>query len=161
MTTTEQDWQDRDRSWEHLGRAAEHFARRVARDARRFATHVEAHVGEFAHDVRHDWRCGARAGRHARRGAAPDVRGVFEDIRGVLAAVLDGVDELITSVFQDAPSAETATETAAGWARVVLNREATCGGCGHTLAAGSEGHVRQREGTREFRCLACGVPASA
>jgi hypothetical protein len=142
MTTSE-------RGWENIGRAAEHFARRVAHDARRFAERIEAHVGEFAHDVRHQWRCGERFG--GRRASADDVRRVFEDIRGVLAAVLDGVDELITGVFHD--EAETS------WTRVVFNREATCGGCARTIGAGSEGYVRRRAGGREVRCLECGAPA--
>jgi hypothetical protein len=41
---------------------------------------------------------------------------------------------------------------------VVLNREATCGGCGKKAAAGSEAWVRKAPAGTEFRCGQCGVP---
>jgi hypothetical protein len=147
MTQTDERWQDLRGSWEHFGRAAEHLARRVARDARRFATRLEEHVGEFASDVGREWRCGASA----RRPPAPDVRRVFEDIRGVLAAVLEGVDEMITDVFSG--------ERDEPWTRVVCNRDTACEGCGRTVEKGGEGYVRRRPGGRQFRCLECGIPA--
>ena len=140
-------------SWQHIGRAAEDFARRVARDARRFAERVEAHVGEFAHDVRHEWHCGHRTERRRDQGSAEDVRRVFQEIRGVLAAVLDGVDEFVTRAFQE--------ETEPAWARVVCNHDVSCGKCGRPIAAGQEAHVRATAEHREFRCLDCGAPAAA
>ena len=136
--------------WEHLGRAAEHFARRVARDAREFAERVEAHVGEFAHDVRHDWHCGRRTSWGAHEGAAEDVQLVFRDIRGVLSAVLDGVDEFIARAFHDQADK-------ARWARIVCNRDASCGTCGRAITAGQEAYVRGTADRREFRCLDCGA----
>ena len=153
MTHTDDRWQDLRDNWQHLGRAAEHFARRVARDARKFASRMEEHAGDFAGEVQREWRCGARTAKHAMPGSADDVRRVFEDIRGVLAAVLEGVDELITDVFSGG--------AAEPWTRVVSNRDATCAGCGRAVAAGAEAWVRRRPGGREFRCVECGVPKDA
>ncbi len=151
MTTRERDRENPYRGWAHVGRAAEHFARRVARDARRFAERIEEHAGEFAHDVARDWQ---RAGRESRCGDAPrsasDVRRVFDDVRGVMADVLDGVDELIGRVFH--------SESEHDWARVVHNREVTCGACGRATPAGGEGYVRRTTAGTEVRCLDCGVP---
>lgn len=149
MTTTHSGRHDG--GWEHFGRAAEHFAHRVARDARVFASRIEEHVGELAHDVRREWRCGSFAERRSRGGSAEDVRRVFEDIRGVLSGILDGVDEFVTRAFQDAPDEP--------WARVVCNREARCDACARTIGAGEEAHHRRTAAAREFRCLDCGVPA--
>jgi len=139
--------------WEHLGRAAEHFARRVARDARKFAERVEAHVGEFAHDVQHEWHCGRRTSWAGHEGAGEDARRVFQDIRGVLVAVLDGVDEFITRAFHEQGEER--------WARIVCNHDVTCGKCGRAVAAGQEAHVRRTAEHREFRCLDCGVPGGS
>jgi hypothetical protein len=151
MTDTDQRWEDLRGGWEHLGRAAEHLARRVARDARRFAARVEEHVGEFAGDLGREWRCGASARRHGGRDSAAEVRRVFEDVRGVLAAVIQGVDELITDVFSGV--------TDEPWTRVVCNRDTTCDGCGRSVETGGEGWVRRRASGRQFRCAGCGVPA--
>ena len=147
MTTTERG------GWEHFGRAAEHLARRVAHDARRFAARVEEHVGEFARDVRHEWRCGQRTAWRGEGASADDVRRIFADVRGVLSAVLDGVDEFISGVFHET--------TATSWTRVVLNRDATCGRCARSIPAGHEAHVRGSAERREFRCLDCGVQPAA
>lgn len=143
--------------WESIGRAAEHFARRVARDAGKFAERMEEHASEFAHDVSRDWHRRRRHHRHAGRveGEA-DVRRIFEDIRTVLADVLDGVNELIERVF--ATSGETPHED---WVRLVSNRDSTCAGCGHTVAAGDEAYARRTGEGQEFRCLGCGVPSAA
>jgi len=130
------------RGWDRFGRSAERFARRVAREAERFASRVEEHVSEFARDTRHAWR-------PAGPGSADQVRRVFEEVRGIIAAVLDGIDELITDVFQ-----KDADEP---WARVVCNHEAHCETCGTTLAAGAEAWVRKRPEGPVFRCLACGT----
>ncbi|HYR96754.1 MAG TPA: hypothetical protein VEM57_08445 [Candidatus Binatus sp.] len=151
MTHTDDRRQDARGSWEHLGRAAEHLARRVARDARQFAARVEEHVGEFAGDVRREWRCGAAAAGPRRSDSPGDIRRVFDDIRGVLASVLEGVDELISDVFSGG-----AEET---WTRVVCNRDTACEGCGRTVPTGGEGYVRRKAGGRQFRCVACGIPA--
>ena len=151
MTHTDDRRGDARETWEHLGRAAEHLARRVARDARRFAARIEEHVGAFAGDLGREWRCAAGARRHGRPDATGDVRRVFDDIRGVLSAVLEGVDELITDVFSG--GADEA------WTRVVCNRDTGCEGCGRTIETGGEGYVRRRAGGRQFRCLACGIPA--
>jgi hypothetical protein len=80
------------------------------------------------------------------------VRRVFEELRGMLGAVLEGVDELITDVFSGGGQA---------WTRVVSNRDATCVGCGRPVAAGDEAFVRRRPGGREFRCVDCGAPKNA
>ena len=138
-------------SWDDFGRAAEQLARRVARDARRFAARLEDDVGEFAHDVRRRWRCGEWHARADWSRSPEDVRRVFQDVRSVLAGVLDGVDELIASVFSQ-PKDE-------GWARVVLNRDATCVGCGRAIGAGVEAFLRRSAAGKEFRCLECGALA--
>jgi hypothetical protein len=145
MTDTEQRWEDLREGWGHLGRAAEHFARRVAHDARRFAERIEEHVGDLAKDVRREW-----PGSRGHHGSAEEVRRVFEDVRGVLAAVIEGVDDLVTDLFS--PPGEE------GWKRIVSNRDVACGRCGRTVAAGDEVNVRGVGGGREFRCLPCGVP---
>jgi len=138
-------------SWEHLGRAAEQLARGIASEARHFAGRVERHLGSFAHEVRREWHCGGRRyGRHEGPGVSrEDVRTIFEDVRSLLATVLDGVDEFLGSLLQREPERT--------WVRVVLNREATCGRCGRSLAAGDEVHVRGAAAAREFRCRECGI----
>jgi hypothetical protein len=161
MTTPQQSDDDIYGTWEHIGRAAEDFARRVARDAGKFAERMEEHAGEFAHDIRRDWQRLQRDYRHGHRHAhhrtsAPDVRRIFEDIRTIVADVLDGVDELIDRVFtgrSDAPADD--------WARIVNNRDITCGQCARTIAAGEESYARHTAGATEFRCTDCGVPGPA
>lgn len=135
-------------SWQQIGRAAEHFARRVARDATHFATRVEEHVGAFAHEIGREWR-GAES---APRAPADDVRRVFEDVRGVLSSVLEGVDELITTAFSPAPAGDEP------WTRVTANHDGACAGCARPIAAGAEAFARRRAGSHELRCDACGVP---
>jgi hypothetical protein len=158
MSSTEHNSQDAMNGWEEIGRAAQDFARRVARDAGRFAERIEEHTGEFVRDLSRDWR---RARRHARpchrheqrQAAPPDVRQVFEDIRGVIADVLDGIDELIERVF---PETGASAETV--WTRVVANRESTCSGCGAAIAAGAAAFVRRADQGIELRCATCGLP---
>ena len=137
-------------SWQQIGRAAEHFARRVARDAAHFATRVEEHVGALASELGREWR---GAGSEAKStGPADDVRRVFEDVRGVLSAVLEGVDELITTAFSPSPSADES------WTRVTANRDGVCAACARPIAAGAEAFARRRAGTHELRCDGCGMP---
>ncbi len=141
-------------SWQQIGRAAEHFARRVARDAAHFATRVEEHVGALASEIGREWRGpGAAPDKPAASaGPADDVRRVFEDVRGVLSAVLEGVDELITTAFSPSPPADER------WTRVTANRDGVCAGCQHPIAAGAEAFARRHAGSHELRCAACGVP---
>lgn len=173
MTYAQHDHHDTHSSWEHIGRAAEHFARRVARDASRFAERMEEHAGDFARDAGRDWRRARRDLRHgcgrAWRASEPEVRSIFEDIRTVLADVLEGVDELIAGMFNEAaePGEHQASGDAppsagaeGGWVRIVHNRDAVCTGCTRTMAAGDEGFVRRTAEGVEFRCQACGVPSS-
>jgi hypothetical protein len=160
MTTLHQDEQETRGPWEHIGRAAEEFARRVARDAGKFAERMEEHAGDFARDIARDWRRRRddRYGhRHFGRTASPpDVRLIFEDIRTIVADVLDGVDELIERVF-------TGETDASGddWVRMVSNRDAVCGKCARTIAAGEESYSHRTAGQTEFRCLGCGAPNRA
>lgn len=157
MSTTEQ---ERDRpfsGWGHIGRAAERFGRRVARDAGRFAERMEEHAGDFAGDISRDWR---RAERTFRRGrghvSQNDVRRIIEDVRSFTANVLDGVDELIESVFgSEARSSETS------WSRMVSSRDAACAGCDRPILAGEEAFARRGENGVELRCLTCGPPSPA
>jgi len=152
MTTAEQEEPLPGHGWERLGRAAEQFARRVAEDARKFAERIEEHASAFADDVAQEWW-----GRHERHHhgdrPAPDVRRIFEDVRSILADVIDGVDELIGRIFPAAPEEP--------WARVVANRDVTCGSCGAAIAAGSEGWVRRTAAGADFRCLGCGAPGTS
>jgi hypothetical protein len=151
-------------SWQQIGRAAEQFARRVARDAADFATRVEEHVGVLASEIGREWRSAgceagsaAGAGAESTAGAKPestgataDVRRIFEDVRGVLSAVLGGVDELITTAFT--PSADEP------WERVTANLAGVCAACARPIAVGAEAFARRRAGSHELRCAACGVP---
>jgi hypothetical protein len=150
MTSSSEHEQRAGVDWERIGRAAEHFARRVARDARTFAAHLEAHAGELAREVWRDGACGRGHRHHRRERPAPDVRQMFEDVRGVLAGIMDGIDDLLASAFPAAADEP--------WRRVVSNRDAACTGCGAALAAGAEAHARRTAAGTEFRCLACGVP---
>ena len=153
-----QDRRDGRAGWDDVGRAAEHFARRIARDAGRFAERIEEHAGEFARDVSRDWR---RARRHAWHGCrqatpagAPEVRRVFDDIRTVLADVLDGFDELIDQVFPEPERGGTSSRPE--WVQVVVNRAATCAACQASIAAGDEAYAHRGEQGTEFRCAPCG-----
>lgn len=143
MTTTEHGCHHQ--PWEHFGRAAEKFARRVADDAKLFAERVEEHVGDLARDVRREWQSSARPERGA---SNDDVRRIFDDVRGIVRGVLDGVDDLLSGLFRE--------EGDAGWAKVVLNRDATCGGCGKALGAGVEAFVHRDPSGMQARCAECG-----
>lgn len=151
--------------WEHISNAAEDFARRVARDASRFAARMEEHAGEFARDLSRDWRRAQRdyrrECRRVRHASAPEVRRIFEEVRGVLADVLEGVDELIGRIFPQSPAAETTAAGDGEWVRVLTNRAGTCHGCGRTLAAGEEAFVRRAADGLEFQCLVCAEPPPA
>jgi hypothetical protein len=148
--------------WSHVGRAAEDFARRVARDAIRFAERIEEHSREFARDLGREWRHGRRHGRHAGwddRSSAEEVRHIFEDVRGIFDAVIDGVDELVARLFPEAgQAAETARqpEESPAWTRVVANREATCSGCQRLIAAGEDAYAQEADDGPVFRCATCG-----
>ena len=133
--------------WERVGRAAERFARRVADDAKLFAERVEEHVTDFARNLRQEWRTAEPFGSGA--GSGDDVRRIFDEVGAIVRGVVDGVDELISGLFREAEGE---------WTLVVLNREATCGGCGKKAAAGSEAWVRKAAAGTEFRCGQCGVP---
>ncbi len=145
MADTDESWEQLREGWEQFGRAAEHFAHRVAKDARKFAERVEVHVGELAEDLRREWEAA-----DVRYGATADVRRVVEELRGVVGAVLEGVDDLVTDLFSG-PSSER-------WTRRACVRETTCAGCGRPIAAGAEAFVRGRGAARELRCVECGVP---
>jgi hypothetical protein len=129
------------------GDATGEFAQRIARDAQRFGERVAEHASEFARNVAREWR---HAGFGTSR-TADDVRGVLKDVRGLVADVIDGVDELLVRLVRPEP--------ADGWVRVVTSREVDCVGCRRRIGAGSECHLhRTREG-REFRCAECGPPS--
>jgi hypothetical protein len=145
MTTTEHGCHHSHPRWEHFGHAAERFAKRVAEDAKLFAERVEEHVGDFARDMRREWR------HTDSTDSADDIRRIFDDVRGVVRSVLDGVDELMSGLFT--------TDAGGEWSKVVLNRDATCGGCSRGLAAGAEAWVRHTTGAAEFRCGECAPPA--
>jgi len=135
--------------WEHLGHAAERFARRVAEDAKLFAERVEEHVGDFARDMRREWR------HTESTGSADDIRRIFDEVRGVVRSVLDGVDELVSGLFNQDAGREWSSKD---WSKVVLNRDATCGGCSRNLAAGTEAWLRHTASGAQFRCGDCGAP---
>lgn len=139
--------------WAHVGRAAEDFARRVARDATRFAERLQEHSSEFAGDVSRQWRR-SRHRAHRRHDFGPatqgDVRRVFEDIRGLVSDVLDGIDELIGSVFP------AATPDSAVWEKVVSNRDVVCSECTRPIAVGDEAYVCPDDAGVDYRCQTCG-----
>jgi hypothetical protein len=137
--------------WDRAGNAAEDFARRIARDAQRFGERVAEHATEFARDVAREWRHGAGFDP---KPISEDVRSVLKEVRGLVADVIDGVDELIGRVFQ--PEAAGGPET---WVRVVTSREVACAGCGRRIGAGEECHLHRSPGGRAFRCAECGPPA--
>ena len=144
--------------WESIGRAAEDFARRVARDAGKFAERMEEHAGDFARDIRRDWRRAQRRYQRAcgRAAGAPEVRRIFEDIRTVVADVLEGVDELIGRVFSEPPAAPGDE-----WVRLVVALDASCAACAQAIRAGDEAYARRTADGREFHCLSCGPAAQA
>jgi hypothetical protein len=131
--------------------AAEDFARRIARDATRFGERVAEHATEFARDVAREWRHGAAFDP---KPLGDDVRGVLKEVRGLVADVIDGVDELIGRVFQPEPAESKE------WVRVVTSREVDCAGCGRHVGAGEECHLQRTAGGRVFRCTECGPPAA-
>ncbi len=162
MNSADDSRRDERQGWEDIGRAAEDFARRVARDASRFAERLQEHSTDFAHDVRREWRRGRH--RHHRRhdfacghGSADDVRRVFDDIRGVLAGVLDGIDELIERAFPAAAEKEEAPPAPTVWEQMVSNRDVTCNACGRAIAVGEDVHARRADDTMEYRCGSCGT----
>jgi len=137
--------------WDDLGRAAERFARHVAKEAGRFAKRVEEHFSELAEDVRgsrHE-RAGTGESERDERGPADDVRRAFREVRSVLRAVVEGVDDVIVDLFGEGDEEP--------WARVVANHDAKCAGCGAAIAAGAEAWARRRGHRPEFRCVACGA----
>ena len=138
--------------WERAGNAAEDFARRIARDAQRFGERVAEHATEFARDVAREWRHGAGFDP---KPIGEDVRGVLKEVRGLVADVIDGVDELIGRLFQETPAPDSAPDT---WTRVVTSREVDCVACGRRIGAGEECHLHRRRDGREFRCAECGPP---
>jgi len=142
MTDTDERWEQLRDNWEHPGKAAEHFARRVAKDAGKFAERLEAHVGELASDLRREWEAAEQ------RGATKELHKVVDELRGVVGAVLGGVDDLVSDMLSGSDR----------WTRRVSVREASCAGCGGTVGAGAEAYVRGRGASRELRCLDCGIP---
>jgi len=152
--------------WEHLADAGQHFARRVARDASRFAERLEEHTTDFAREMSHEWRRARRTHRRAQRAPDADVRQVFDDVRTVLADIIDGVDEFVERIFREPrPTERTAAEPSepaeATWTQMVSNRMATCGACGRTVEPGQEGFFRQAEDGISFRCVDCGISTGA
>ena len=155
----EERWRRRDH--DRSGHAAEEFAGRIARDAQRFGERVAEHASHFAREIAREWKHGPGFDT---KPMADDVRGMLNEVRGLVADVIGGVDELIVKLFQqpnerarheDGPDAGPAS-----WARVVTNREATCGGCGKKIGAGEDCHLRRGADIREFRCTDCGAPAA-
>ena len=136
------EWEQLRGSWEHLARVGEKFARRVAKDARKFAERVEVHVGALTEDLRREWS------EAERRGAAPDVGRVVDELRGVVGTVLGGVDDLVSDLFSNPEK----------WTRRVCTRETSCPACGRPVLAGAEAWARGRGAARELRCLECGIP---
>jgi len=146
--------------WAHVGRAAEDFARRVARDASRFAERLQEHTSDFASDVSREWRR-ARHRTHRRHRVpggetAQDVRQVFEDVRGLIADVLTGIDDLIGTVFPPSPA-----DAERVWEKVVSNCDVTCAACARPVAVGDAAYVSRGDAGVEYRCATCGDGAPA
>jgi hypothetical protein len=154
MAKTEEHQSERGQDWEEIGRAAERLARRVARDASKFAERIQEHAGDFANEVSCGWQHRHRVReRSCRSGKTADVRPIFEDVRGVLSDIVDGIDEFISNAFRDRPGAAPRT-----WVRVVSDRDTTCGRCGRSIAAGQAVYAGKAEGGELFRCVECGAP---
>jgi len=137
--------------WDRAGNAAEEFARRIARDAQRFGERVAEHASGFAREIAREWRHGPGFDT---KPMAADVRGMMKEVRGLVGDVIDGVDELIGRLFQDAPDRPAEPP----WTRVVTNREVACIACGRKIGPGEECHLHRRAEAREFRCAECGPP---
>jgi hypothetical protein len=150
----EERWHRRDR--DHRGHAAEEFASRIARDAQRFGERVAEHASHFAREIAREWKHGPG---YDTRPMADDVRGMLNEVRGLVTDVIGGVDELIVRLFQQ-PGDRPRDDAPATWARVVTNREATCGACGKKIGPGEDCHLRRGADVREFRCTDCGAPAA-
>ena len=146
MTTTDHGCHHSNPRWEQFGHAAERFAKRVAEDAKLFAERVEESVGDFARDMRREWHQTGSAD------SSDDIRRIFDEVRGVVRTVLDSVDELVSGLFKPESTSE--------WSKVVLNRDATCGGCARGLATGAEAWLRRTANGAEFRCGDCGAPSA-
>ncbi len=153
MTHCGHEYRHRRTDWDRAGHAAEDFARRIARDAQRFGERVAEHASGFAREVAREWRHGPG---YDTKPMAEDVKHVLKEVRGLVGDVIDGVDELIGRLFQDAPA-----ETAETWARVVTSREVDCVACGRHIGAGEDCHLRRRRDGRDFRCAECGPPKPA
>ena len=147
---------DRDRGRDRGGHAAEEFAHRIARDAQRFGERIAEHASHFAREIAREWKHGPG---YDTRPMADDMRGMLNEVRGLVADVIGGVDELIVRMFQQ-PGERARDEGPATWARVVTNREATCGGCGKKIGPGEDCHLHRGPDIREFRCTDCGVPTT-
>lgn len=150
MTHCGHEHSHRRREWDRAGHAAEDFARRIARDAQRFGERVAEHASGFARELAREWRHGPG---YDTAPMAEDAKAVLKEVRGLVADVIDGVDELIGRVFQGG-----APESAETWARVVTSREVDCVACGRHIGAGEECHLHRRPDGREFRCAECGPP---
>jgi hypothetical protein len=143
-----------DWDWDRAGNAAEEFARRIVRDAQRFGERVAEHASGFAREVSREWRHGP--GGFDTKPMAADLQRMLREVRGLVGDVIDGVDQLIVRLFQDAKG-ETTDQP---WTRVVTNREVACAACGRKIGPGEECHLRRRADAREFRCVECGPPAA-
>jgi hypothetical protein len=152
----EERWHRRDHDRDRRGHAAEEFAGRIARDAQRFGERVAEHATHFAREIAREWKHGPG---YDTRPMADDVRGMLNEVRGLIGDVIGGVDELIVKLFQK-PEARSQDDAPATWARVVTNREATCGACGKKIGPGEDCHLRRGAEFREFRCTDCGAPAA-
>jgi len=151
----EEHWHRRDR--DRSGHPAEEFAQRIARDAQRFGERVAEHASHFAREIAREWKHGPGFDT---KPMAADVRGMLNEVRGLVADVIGGVDDLIVRMFQNT-NERTRDEGPETWARVVTNREATCGSCGKKIGPGEDCHLRRGADFREFRCTDCGAPAAA
>ena len=152
----EEHWRRHERGRDRSGHAAEEFAGRIARDAQRFGERVAEHASHFAREIAREWKHGPG---YDTRPMADDVRGMLSEVRSLVADVIGGVDELIVRIFQQ-PGDRPHEEGPATWARVVTNREATCGSCGKKIGPGEDCHLRRGTEVREFRCTDCGAPAA-
>jgi hypothetical protein len=138
------------------GHAAEEFARRIVRDAQRFGERVAEHASGFARKLEREWHHGPGFDT---KPIAADLQNMLREVRSLVGDVVDGVDQLIVRLFQDARGEARGEAADEPWTRVVTSREVTCAACGKTIGAGDECHLRRRPDVREFRCVACGPPA--
>jgi hypothetical protein len=78
---------------------------------------------------------------------------VFDDVRVLVAGVLDGLDDLIGTIF--APPRDEHADNR-DWELIVSNRDGACSLCAKPFSTGEQVYAARTARDIEFRCLSCG-----